>query len=143
MWDHVSAAGGGLFPYKSRDHHARVSEDIWKACYCRNIGIICPYHTTGCHQPDIDVLSIDVPVRSEHSGVISHQKKGRPANVRRRIQYMMKNLKIAIGADHAGFELKTALMDWLSPQVEVLKNMGTDSTESVDYPDFAQARPRH
>jgi len=51
----------------------------------------------------------------------------------------MKNLKIAIGADHAGFELKTKVIQWLEPNVKMLKNLGTDSEESVDYPDFAHA----
>ena len=51
----------------------------------------------------------------------------------------MKNLKIAIGADHAGFELKAKVADWLGPNVGVLKDLGTDSEESVDYPDFAHA----
>lgn len=51
----------------------------------------------------------------------------------------MKNLTIAIGADHAGFELKSQVKDWLEPQVSVIKDLGTDSEESVDYPDFAHA----
>ena len=51
----------------------------------------------------------------------------------------MKNLRIALGADHAGFELKNLVKEWLTPQVEVLKDLGTDSEESVDYPDFAHA----
>ncbi|MCK5105731.1 MAG: ribose 5-phosphate isomerase B [Cyclobacteriaceae bacterium] len=51
----------------------------------------------------------------------------------------MKNLQIAIGSDHAGFELKSLVKEWLDPQVEVLKDLGTNSEESVDYPDFAHA----
>lgn len=51
----------------------------------------------------------------------------------------MKNLTIAIGADHAGFELKTKVREWLEPKVGILKDLGTDSEESVDYPDFAHA----
>lgn len=51
----------------------------------------------------------------------------------------MKNLTIAIGADHAGFEMKSKVKAWLEPQVAVLKDLGTDSEESVDYPDFAHA----
>ncbi|NJN28130.1 MAG: ribose 5-phosphate isomerase B [Cyclobacteriaceae bacterium] len=48
-------------------------------------------------------------------------------------------MKIAIGADHAGYELKTQLKSWLEAQVDSLKDLGTDSEESVDYPDFAHA----
>lgn len=46
-----------------------------------------------------------------------------------------KKLKIAIGADHAGFEYKEALKAYLS-EYEV-KDFGTNSLASVDYPDFA------
>jgi len=48
-------------------------------------------------------------------------------------------MKIAIGADHAGFELKErakALL--LELQHEVL-DLGTQDTKPVDYPDFAEA----
>lgn len=48
-------------------------------------------------------------------------------------------MKIAIGADHAGFELKSKVVAWLKPKVAELKDLGTDSEESVDYPDFAHA----
>ena len=48
-------------------------------------------------------------------------------------------MKVAIGADHAGFELKSQLIGWLETKVEVLKDLGTHSEESVDYPDFAHA----
>ncbi|SDE54463.1 ribose 5-phosphate isomerase B [Mucilaginibacter pineti] len=44
-------------------------------------------------------------------------------------------LKIAIGADHAGFDYKQALTEVLS-SVE-FKDFGTYSSASVDYPDFA------
>ena len=44
-------------------------------------------------------------------------------------------LKIAIGADHAGFEYKQMLIDFLKDYT--VKDFGTFSAESVDYPDFA------
>lgn len=44
-------------------------------------------------------------------------------------------VKIAIGADHAGFEYKELLKSFLA-DYEV-KDFGTHSTQSVDYPDFA------
>src|SRR6201995_1171055 len=47
-------------------------------------------------------------------------------------------MKIAIGADHAGFELKQKIRDYLKQQgIEVLDE-GTDSPESVDYPEYAR-----
>jgi ribose 5-phosphate isomerase B len=48
-------------------------------------------------------------------------------------------LKIAIGADHAGFPLKQEIVIWLSAKGFDLLDLGTHSTEAVDYPDFAQA----
>jgi RpiB/LacA/LacB family sugar-phosphate isomerase len=48
-------------------------------------------------------------------------------------------MRIAIGADHGGFTLKENLLEYLRQQeVEVL-DFGTDSLNSVDYPDFAEA----
>lgn len=44
-------------------------------------------------------------------------------------------IKIAIGADHAGFEYKEILKDFL--QAYELKDFGPYSADSVDYPDFA------
>jgi ribose 5-phosphate isomerase B len=43
---------------------------------------------------------------------------------------------IAIGCDHAGFEYKEALRDWLGQESYNVVNFGTDSVSSVDYPDF-------
>lgn len=45
--------------------------------------------------------------------------------------------KIAIGADHAGFEFKELLKKWLEKNGYPVKDFGTFSTESTDYPDFA------
>jgi len=44
--------------------------------------------------------------------------------------------KIAIGADHAGFELKQHLVKYLSGKGNQVADHGTDSTESVDYPEI-------
>jgi ribose 5-phosphate isomerase B len=45
--------------------------------------------------------------------------------------------KIAIGADHAGFEYKEILKKWLQTNGFIVKDFGTHSAESADYPDFA------
>ena len=45
--------------------------------------------------------------------------------------------KIAIGADHAGYEYKEHLRKWLERNGYALKDFGTYSNESADYPDFA------
>jgi ribose 5-phosphate isomerase B len=44
---------------------------------------------------------------------------------------------IAIGADHAGYEYKELLKKWLEKNTYAIKDFGTFSSESVDYPDFA------
>ncbi len=44
---------------------------------------------------------------------------------------------IAIGSDHAGFEFKQALKQWLEKNNYTVTDYGTDSLNSVDYPDFA------
>lgn len=48
---------------------------------------------------------------------------------------MDNKITIAIGSDHAGFDYKQLLKDFLA-DVE-LKDFGTDSADSADYPDFA------
>lgn len=46
-------------------------------------------------------------------------------------------MTIAIGADHAGYEYKELLKKWLEKNTYAIKDFGTFSSESVDYPDFA------
>ena|SRR5215831_3574603 len=44
---------------------------------------------------------------------------------------------VALGADHAGFPLKEDLKAWLITHGYDLVDLGTQSADSVDYPDFA------
>jgi ribose 5-phosphate isomerase B len=47
-------------------------------------------------------------------------------------------MKIALGCDHAGFLLKAVILQYLtSRKIDVL-DLGTDSPDSVDYPDYAE-----
>lgn len=46
-------------------------------------------------------------------------------------------MKLAIGADHAGFSLKEKLKKHLQEQGHEVKDFGPSSEASVDYPDFA------
>lgn len=46
--------------------------------------------------------------------------------------------KIGFGSDHGGFELKNAVMEHLKNAGYELKDYGTYTKDSVDYPDFAQ-----
>lgn len=48
-------------------------------------------------------------------------------------------MKIAIGCDHGGFELKEEISSLLLTMGHEVVNLGTDSPASVNYPDFAEA----
>ena len=45
-------------------------------------------------------------------------------------------MKVAIGNDHAGTEYKKKIADFLKNEGYTVLNFGTDTNESVDYPDF-------
>jgi ribose 5-phosphate isomerase B len=49
----------------------------------------------------------------------------------------LKVRRLAVGADHGGFELKEGLKGFLAGLGVAVTDMGTDSTEPVDYPDYA------
>ena len=51
-------------------------------------------------------------------------------------------MRIAIGSDHAGYELKSAVAPVLEAEGHDLVDVGTDSPDSVDYPDYAAAAAR-
>ncbi len=48
------------------------------------------------------------------------------------------NITIAVGADHTGVELKSELSKLLENDGYVVDNFGTDTGDSVDYPDYAK-----
>ncbi len=48
-------------------------------------------------------------------------------------------MRIAIGSDHAGFEMKQGLVEDLRREGHEVLDLGTHSTEAADYPDFAEA----
>lgn len=50
---------------------------------------------------------------------------------------MNPGIKIQIGSDHAGFELKTEVIRFLEEQGYQVKDFGTFTSESMDYPDVA------
>ncbi|MCX7951447.1 MAG: ribose 5-phosphate isomerase B [Clostridiales bacterium] len=47
-------------------------------------------------------------------------------------------MKLAIGCDHGGYNLKTAILEHLDKKGIEYKDFGCYSTESCDYPDFAE-----
>jgi ribose 5-phosphate isomerase B len=48
----------------------------------------------------------------------------------------MLAMRIALSADHAGFDLKDQLAAWLAEAGHEIIDLGTNSSDSVDYPDF-------
>ncbi|GAA4848553.1 ribose 5-phosphate isomerase B [Algivirga pacifica] len=45
-------------------------------------------------------------------------------------------MKIAIGGDHAGFEYKNVILDYLKEKGHEVKDFGPETDESCDYPDY-------
>jgi ribose 5-phosphate isomerase B len=48
-------------------------------------------------------------------------------------------MRVAVAADHRGFELKEHVKRWLTAHGHEVTDFGTDSAESVDYPDYGFA----
>ena len=51
-------------------------------------------------------------------------------------------MRIALAADHAGYALKDELARWLGEQGHEVEDLGTNSGESVDYPEFGSRLAR-
>ena len=47
-------------------------------------------------------------------------------------------MKIVAAADHGGFEMKNQIVEDLRKQGFAVEDLGTNSADSVDYPDFAE-----
>jgi ribose 5-phosphate isomerase B len=60
------------------------------------------------------------------------------ASGNRKPKVTITHMKIALGADHAGFELKDRIKQRLGEQGIAVQDLGTHSADSVDYPDFAR-----
>ena len=48
-------------------------------------------------------------------------------------------MRLVIGSDHAGYDLKQELLEFLRAVGHEVLDVGTHSTASVDYPDYAEA----
>jgi len=73
---------------------------------------------------------IEQGIRSIMNFIAENQAQGNPTPTRIR--------SLAIGADHAGYELKEALKAYLGQKGFQITDLGASSSESSDYPDFAQ-----
>jgi ribose 5-phosphate isomerase B len=49
----------------------------------------------------------------------------------------MNRVRVIVGADHRGYELKQRLASWLRAEGYEVEDIGTHSTEPVDYPPYA------
>jgi ribose 5-phosphate isomerase B len=54
----------------------------------------------------------------------------------------LKNYKIAIASDHAGFHIKEKLLQFLANENYTVKDFGAQSEEPVDYPDYGHQLAR-
>lgn len=54
-----------------------------------------------------------------------------------RAERKIKGMKISIGSDHAGFQQKQQIVDYLSQLGHEVLDRGPDTPERVDYPDYA------
>jgi len=52
-------------------------------------------------------------------------------------------MRVAVASDHAGYPMKDAVIKAVKMSGHVPIDLGTDSTESVDYPDFAEKLGKH
>jgi ribose 5-phosphate isomerase B len=50
---------------------------------------------------------------------------------------------LSIASDHAGFERKEQILNWLQKEGHTITDFGTHSEESVDYPDFVHPLVHH
>ena len=48
-------------------------------------------------------------------------------------------MRIVVGSDHGGYSLKREVVAWLRQDGHDVLDVGTDSADAVDYPDFAEA----
>jgi len=46
-------------------------------------------------------------------------------------------MRIAVGSDHAGYNLKEHLASWLAESGHAVYDLGTHTSDPVDYPDYA------
>lgn len=62
--------------------------------------------------------------------------------MQRRLWLLSPPMRIALGADHAGYDLKQHVAAMLAESGATVIDLGTHSTDPVDYPDFAAAVAR-
>jgi ribose 5-phosphate isomerase B len=76
---------------------------------------------------------------AQERGIVLDEGAAAPAPARARARAVSPQQKIAIGADHGGYPLKETLKAHLQSLGYEVIDCGTNSTDAVDYPDFAYA----
>ena len=74
---------------------------------------------------------VDNVVSGLHMSKTQEEKPDPSVNVKDNV------IRVVLGSDHGGFEAKEALKAYLKTLGYRVTDVGTDSSESVDYPDFA------
>ena len=109
--------------------------------------LICDFEPALCQQPEVpdpigmgiqaymttrDHLAKAMPSLIKHIDTMTESKPTpTPADTK-------TTLRIALGADHGGVEVKDAIREHLKGKGYAVRDLGTTGTESVDYPDFAE-----
>ncbi len=80
--------------------------------------------------------TVHLPINAGANIIVSGTGIFNTQNYKETIQKMKQ--AIIIGADHAGYQLKEKVKQWLEEQKQSIIDVGTNSEESSDYPDFAK-----
>ncbi len=88
---------------------------------------------------DVYVRARDVIKKALPSVLAFIDKTSPPSAMNPPTDSTTKPLRIALGGDHGGFELKRKVQSFLADKGHIVSDFGSFSEESVDYPDYADA----
>jgi RpiB/LacA/LacB family sugar-phosphate isomerase len=88
---------------------------------------------------DLRSISMGETVRIADKAIVTPLAVDTARERQLQLQRVGRVRRIAIGADHGGFEMKEELKRFLVELGFEVSDLGTHSTEPVDYPDFAHA----
>jgi len=108
------------------------------------MGLFCPAVRDFCQGlgKDLEKIGFCSDFSGEVNALCSIGKAFRhmvASRLRETAQAKMTTERIAIAADHGGFEMKSTILEELKKAGHEVLDLGTNSADSVDYPDFANA----
>jgi ribose 5-phosphate isomerase B len=113
-----------------------TAEDIRSAAHNTEFEVSCDALITPLAREEAERRGITFRVIAEKAG----DNRGSSSGASGSLASFEKSARtVAIGADHGGFELKEILKSHLRDWGYRVLDLGTTSTEAVDYPDFAEA----